>query len=446
MRELVEKFEKTLKERDELFRKVEYLDWRYENKKLKYLDYEEKLNRILKNRPRNEVKKEYNDYLRKLLNEIEILNQQLLEPSGYEINNPVEKPSVSKKIDKENIDELEKRIKSKIKSVDAKKSDSSKKIPRTRKNKAIKEKGLLKSHLNLKLKDKRVLHLPNLIFNKFGFNFLKYYPALFSRLQNALRAADFKLLSVTYINLMLFFSSLAFIIGTPVLIFIFLYIRDFLYLAVAKGIFFGLLLSVLVFLIFYSYPISKANQKRRSIDVNLPFAIHHIQAISSADIEPDKVFKFVSGSKEYGQLTAEFKKIDNYIHYMGYDFVTAIDNVVKVTPSSKLKEFIQGLASTIQSGGDVKNYLVSEAKQAESRYEIDRKKYLDSISTIADIYTGVMVAGPVMLILVVVLMAMFGSTIAGIAPVTALLFGVYLVLPVLNIGFIIFLQIINPGY
>ena len=60
------------------------------------------------------------------------------------------------------------------------------------------------------------------------------------------------------------------------------------------------------------------NYRARSINTNIPFAINHIYAISSAGVPPQKIFNLISEEDDYGELSVEIKKINTYIEILGY--------------------------------------------------------------------------------------------------------------------------------
>ena len=87
-------------------------------------------------------------------------------------------------------------------------------------------------------------------------------------------------------------------------------------------------------------------------------------AVASSGVPPTKMFQLISESEEYGEIAVEAEKIVNYIEIFGYDILTAIKTVALTTPSPMFREFFNGMVSTTQSGGDVKNFLTQKAEEA----------------------------------------------------------------------------------
>jgi hypothetical protein len=76
-------------------------------------------------------------------------------------------------------------------------------------------------------------------------------------------------------------------------------------------------------------------------------------------------------------------------------------------------------------------------------YKLRRKRFTTISETYADIYTGLLIAAPLIFMLILVLMNVLGGGIAGMTTSTVALIGIG-ALVVLNIGFLIFLQISQP--
>ncbi len=288
------------------------------------------------------------------------------------------------------------------------------------------------------------VRLPTRIFYKFSNMLIENFPEFFNKLYIKLRQANIRIMSVSYVSLLLFSLTLAFFIGFPLLIFLFLWFSNPLYLAVSKAFIADILLMVVIAALFYIYPASEVVRRRRSIDNNLPFGIGHLEAIASAGISPSLMFKLISASKDYGELSKEFEKVNEYITFFGYDLLTAVREVMKNTPSIKLKEFFSGLISTTNAGGDIAEYLSQRAKAELNEFEIHRQKYVEAMTLYSEVYTGLMVAGPLVLIIALVLVSILGGTIAGLEINTIIFIGTYILIPLLNILFIVFLQIAQP--
>src|SRR3989338_10315390 len=104
----------------------------------------------------------------------------------------------------------------------------------------------------------------------------------------------------------------------------------------------------------FYYPSLRTKSRRRSIKTNMPFAIDHMSSVIASGVSPATMFKLISSSMEYGEISAEIQKVNNYIEFFGYDILTALRAVALTTPAQEFKEFLEGFVSSVETGGDIK--------------------------------------------------------------------------------------------
>jgi flagellar protein FlaJ len=279
-------------------------------------------------------------------------------------------------------------------------------------------------------------------FGKIG---LKYFSSYFAPLKEEIMKSNLNILFELYVGRMLLFSFLAAGIAL-IAISIGLMILGFDSLFSVFG---GLILSLVTFLVFltsyHSYPLHLMNSKKNNIEANMPFAINHMAAIASSGVPPFVIFKLISNVHEYGEIANESRRIVRNTEIFGMDIITAIKNVANRTPSDSLRQFLAGITSTIETGGDLKKYLEEAAKDTLFDYSIKREKYTQTLSMYADIYTTVLVAAPLFLVTILSVMSMiFESSIFGMSITTAMKLGTYILIPFLNILFILFIHYTQP--
>ncbi|MBW3000160.1 type II secretion system F family protein [Candidatus Woesearchaeota archaeon] len=285
----------------------------------------------------------------------------------------------------------------------------------------------------------------NMAVRKISFRLIEAFPIFFKNLYDSLRLANIKLLSNTYVNIMMLSVVIIFLLSL-IGFGIFFSIKDYpTAQVILRTIFMSILVGATSFMMFYYYPSGKIKTRIRNINHNLPFAINHLAAVSGAGVPPTKMFKLLAESEEYGEISEEISKVSDYVDVFGYDLVTAIKSVSMTTPSGFFKEFLEGIISTIESGADIKDYLNQKSSESMVNYEIERQKYLETISTYSDIYTGILIAAPLFFVVALSLVSVLGGQIAGLEISTVVMLGAFLVIPALNILFIMFLSVTQPA-
>ncbi len=204
-----------------------------------------------------------------------------------------------------------------------------------------------------------------------------------------------------------------------------------------------ILLPAGTFLFMYIYPTLEKKTVENKINVEIPFAAIHMAAIAGSQIEPTRIFQIISATGEYPALEREFNKLLNEINIYGYDFVTALKDLASNSPSQKLAELFNGLATTITSGGDLFEFFDKRAQTLLFDYRLDKEKATKSAETFMDIYISVVIAAPMILMLLLMMMKISGLGIS--LSTDAITFIVVGVVSLINVFFLIFLQVKNPG-
>lgn len=272
------------------------------------------------------------------------------------------------------------------------------------------------------------------------------YIESFKPLEPHIKNANMKILLKTWVSLIIFTTVILFIItsvSTYVVLTFFIKVEFYIYLFTV--IFFPVFVASVAFVIFYLYPLERENSRKNSIENNLPFAITHMAAIASSGIPTEFIFELLTRFKEYGEISEESRLVMRNIKTFGMSSVDAIKNVGERTPSHEFRGLLLGIVSTIETGGDLIEYLREVADKALFDYRIKREKYLKTLSTYADIYTALLVAAPLMMLALLATMSIIGGQILGLNIQDVMLLITWVVLPVLNVSYLTFIHATYPG-
>ena len=272
-------------------------------------------------------------------------------------------------------------------------------------------------------------------------------------LEKDLLKTNLQFILSSYISLILLTTFLSIILG----IFIFLF---FLFFSFANfplitrvseeigvrflKIFWILFVIPIATLLFtYFYPALEKKSIENKINRELPFAAINMSAISGSMIDLSKIFSIIIATKEYPNLEKEFTKLINQINIYGYDIVTALKKIAANTPSKKLAELFIGLATTINSGGDLTDFFDKRAQTLLFEYRIEREKRTKFSETFMDIYISAVIAAPMILMLVLMMMKISGLGIALSTSMITLI--MVLSVTLINIVFLTFLHLKQPA-
>ncbi len=281
--------------------------------------------------------------------------------------------------------------------------------------------------------------------NVFFGDFIKLSPEYFEPLKEAIATSDMEIIPESYVGII---TAISFVAASMVALLVAIestiFGADFVW-ALLGMLIFPTLIFLIIFTLGYIYPFQRVTTKRQSINTNLPFAINHMAAIASSGVPPEKAFEMMAQFKEYGAVSTESRNLVRQINVFGKDILNAIRFTAARTPSKELKELLYGILSIIETGGNMKDYLNEMAQLALFNYQLARKKYIETLSTYADIYTAILIAAPLFLVSILAVMNIVpGSDLGGLTIEEFMKIGVYVVIPGLNIGFLLFISYTQP--
>jgi flagellar protein FlaJ len=182
-------------------------------------------------------------------------------------------------------------------------------------------------------------------------------------------------------------------------------------------------------------------KKNREIRINLTIhnAVAYMYAMRRGGAQLMAIFRSISDRANiYGEVALEFRQIVRDADFFGYDVVTATRHLSETTPSEKLKEFLEDLLSLIESGGDLAEFLSARVRLYQEEARFEQKQFLKVLSIVAESYVTLFVAGPLFLIIIMVVMGMMGSS-----AVLQLSLVIYAVMPIGSLIFILMVDLIS---
>ncbi|MFA5268138.1 MAG: type II secretion system F family protein [Methanoregula sp.] len=161
------------------------------------------------------------------------------------------------------------------------------------------------------------------------------------------------------------------------------------------------------------YPGIVARGRRSRIDLELPYAVSYMQALSTT-MPPFGVIRRIYEERTmFGEVSREFGQVVRDVELFGDDLITALHNLRKTTPSPLLADFFNDLCIVFESGGDFTLYLSSKTDffHQQARRELDL--VLKTMEIMAEVYVSAFVAGPIALIIMIVAQGMTSKGAMG---------------------------------
>jgi len=206
----------------------------------------------------------------------------------------------------------------------------------------------------------------------------------------------------------------------------------------------GFVTAILVASLLYFYPSIKADTMKKSIENNLPFAAIYLSTLAGTGMPTQAIFRVLADFPEYGEISKQSAAIIADTELFGMDIATALARAAKRTPSPDLKELIWGMRSTITVGGDLKSFLIEKSKGYMDNYRRNIDMYVEELSLFTELYITAVIVGSVFFIVMSTIMNMVGSAGGGAFMVMVQNLVVYVLLPLVSIGFMILVSMLSP--
>jgi flagellar protein FlaJ len=197
--------------------------------------------------------------------------------------------------------------------------------------------------------------------------------------------------------------------------------------------------TLLVYFIVMKYPGMRKNNRATKINLTLHNAVAYMFAMRKGGGQLLVIFRSISeNAPVYGEVALEFRQVIRDADFFGMDVVTALRHLMETTPSQKMKQFLEDMISIIETGGDLTTFLAGRVRLYQEEARFEQKEFLQFLSLISETYVTLFVAGPLFLIIIMVVMGMMGG--AAIIQMTLV---IYLLLPIGSLIFIILIDMIS---
>jgi len=302
------------------------------------------------------------------------------------------------------------------------------------------------------IKPSNYVKISNNLFSEISRNLLKN--ELFKSLQNDLIKANLRVLPVSYISIILFTTLVSSLASVFIFIFLLFFnigsiwpiitpIQESIGTRFLKTFWILFAIPIGTILFTYFYPSMERKSIERKINLELPFATIHMSAVAGSMINPSKIFTIIISTGDYPYLQKEFIKLMNEINVLGKDIVSALKSSSNTTASKKLSELFNGLATTINSGGNLSEFFEKRSQTILFDYKIENEKRTRAAETFMDIYISVVIAAPMILMLLLIMMKISGL---GISLSTSMITIVMVLgVTVINVIFLTFLHLKQPS-
>jgi len=269
----------------------------------------------------------------------------------------------------------------------------------------------------------------------------KYFRKYTLPLKELVEKSNLPIIYEKYLGQLFFYSLLSFFLFLFYFLFLFVFFWKFsLLISFISSLLLSATVTSTIATIFYFYPFYRYSKQLKDIERNFPFGVSYMSIIAKSGVPPEKMFEYLGKEKELGEFAKECERIHKYVNLMGKDITLSIREVASRTPSQRLRNFLEGIVSTILSGSDLNLYLSGEARKGMALYKERQKKITSIISFFSDIFAVSLLIAPPILVIILTFFSLIEPHFLGIEINYLALLITYFLLPLFGIIFLIILH------
>ena len=262
----------------------------------------------------------------------------------------------------------------------------------------------------------------------------------FQDLGCSLQKAGIKISLQAYVSLALFVSGLSFVASLVVALTVAGLLGVPMLLTILFAFAIGILSGAGAFGMIYGFPGFLAANRRKRMDLELPYVASHLSILATAGLPPARMFKLLEDSPTTPQVASESNEITRDVEVFGQDIITALEAERIRSPSKTFAEILEGFVATIRSGGSLTGYLQDATRVVMDLRRVAAKQLVEGLATFAEVYVTLMVVFPLLVIVMFSVMAIVGGGLGGFSTTAMMTLVTYLIIPFCGLAVIVMLD------
>lgn len=163
--------------------------------------------------------------------------------------------------------------------------------------------------------------------------------------------------------------------------------------------------NVVALAVLLEIPAILVTRLRKSIDSMITVSIGFFATMASSGVTIDQMMRMMGENRLYGAVSTEARLIYVKTSMFGMDIISSIKESARTCASVKFSDLLQGIVTSVSSGGNVKDYLVFRAKELQDDTRVDLRKNSETMGILSESFITVGVAFPLILLIIIAVIA-----------------------------------------
>ncbi len=196
-------------------------------------------------------------------------------------------------------------------------------------------------------------------------------------------------------------------------------------------------IELMVFALLIYYPVYRVYSRRTVVNSRLPYTVAYMASLASAGLGVERIVERSVEVEDDPNIRRELALILRDIKVFGLDTSSALSRAIERSPSDRLGLFLVGVKDTYVTSGDLKGYMLFTARRLIEDKSHVLRNVVNTLSLLAELYTTMMVAAPLMFVVMLSIMSLLGGTIAGLPPTLLVFILIFVIIPFSAMGILI---------
>jgi flagellar protein FlaJ len=180
----------------------------------------------------------------------------------------------------------------------------------------------------------------------------------------------------------------------------------------------------------------RASARAAGIEATLPRTVAFVYALAGSGMSFPQVLETLTRNERvYGEAAREIGVAVRDMNTFGTDVLSALRGMARRTPNDRMEEFGENLSSVLGSGRSLSSFLREQYERYQEEAEAQQEQYLELVSTFAEVYVTVLVAGPLFFMTILVVIGLVLSDTLDIVRFIG-----YVGIPLATLGFVVYID------
>jgi len=183
---------------------------------------------------------------------------------------------------------------------------------------------------------------------------------------------------------------------------------------------------------------TKISARREDIDANLHKCMITMLGFAKSGLTVPEILRELA-LMDFGELSKEFAGVHYAVAYGSTGFKAALLDMASTTPSRELKEFVRGIVSVMEAGGDLPRYLEDRLNTLSVNKKLWFSEYLNKLKLVSESYLVLTLVLPIMMIVVESSKMLMGNSSGEMLKAI-----IYVFIPLCSLALVLILHTSSP--